>query len=151
MDRELDKHTSSRENICELEGAFYSDESQASEQVELPLVLVIDDNPALCDMLYQALTLAGYSAKAYTNREAWIASIGQSEKLPALILLDLSLPLKREGSFLQRVRMQWKNAPPIIVMTTSKQVYRELTGAERVILKPFHVSHLLTEIEKMLA
>ncbi len=125
---------------------------QRFDGVRRRLVLVIDDNAAICDMLSWALELAGFRASAIPGGESaltWIDTAIQSGDSPTLILLDLSLETKA-AAYLHRLRARWKTAPPpIIVLTTSKEIDNELAG-ERVVHKPFHVHDLLVEVQKVL-
>ena len=112
-------------------------------------VLVVEDNVAIADMLCQTLELAGYRATAYVGAEAWIDSAMQSDDPPALVLLGLDNPETNGAAFLHHLRVEWKTAPPIIVLTTSKEIHDEVAG-ERVVQKPFHVRDLLAEIHNVL-
>jgi DNA-binding response OmpR family regulator len=40
--------------------------------------------------------------------------------------------------------------PHIIVLTTSKQVQKDLAAQERVVLKPFHIHELLALIQQVI-
>ena len=112
-------------------------------------VLVVEDNVAIADMLCQTLELAGYRATVHTGGEAWIDNAMQSDDPPALVLLDLDNPETNGVAFLHHLRVEWHAAPPIIVLTTSKEIHDELAG-ERVVQKPFHIRYLLAEIHKVL-
>src|SRR5438552_3834942 len=112
-------------------------------------VLVVEDNVAIADMLCQTLELAGYRATAHVGGETWIDKAMQSNEPPALVLLGLDNPETNGAAFLHHLRVEWNTAPPIIVLTTSKEIHDELAG-ERVVQKPFHVRDLLAEIHKVL-
>ena len=112
-------------------------------------VLVVEDNVAIADLLCQTLMLAGYRATAHAGGEAWIDNAMKSDDPPALVLLDLDNPETNGAAFLHHLRVEWSTAPPIIVLTTSKEIHDELAG-ERVVQKPFHVRDLLAEIHKVL-
>ncbi len=121
------------------------------------LVLVIDDNAAVRDMLSCMLELAGYSASTSAGRESaltWIDSAIQFGLPPELILFDISDPLINVAAQLQLLRVQWESIfcipPPVIVLTTSKDIHTNLAGVERVIHKPFHVRDLLSEVQQAL-
>ncbi len=120
-------------------------------------ILVIEDNPAITDMICWALELAGYQAMACAGRDAaltWINRAFEGGHLPALILLDVD-NLPRNGTdFLSQLRRQLREAhcslPAIILLTTSRAIYDEFAAVERVILKPFHVRDLMAEVQKVL-
>ena len=54
-------------------------------------------------------------------------------------------------AFLHNLRAQWKVVPPIITLTTNKQIYDELAAVERVFYKPFRVHELLAEVQQVLS
>src|SRR5256885_14214016 len=102
-------------------------------------VLVVEQNLAIRDMLCRALELAGYRVTEHAGGEAWIESVKESDDLPALMILDLSILSMPGIAFLHHLRTQWETVPPIIALTTNKQIYDELAAVERVFYKPFHV------------
>ena len=120
-------------------------------------ILVIEDNPAIADMICRALELAGFQAVACVGGDAvltWINRAFEGGHLPALILLDVD-NLPRNGTdFLSHLRRQFREAHcsllAIILLTTSRTIYDEFAGVERVILKPFHVRDLMAEVQKVL-
>ena len=121
-----------------------------------PVVLVVDDNPAIRDMVSWALELDGYEpAEAAEGQEAldWIDSAAREGRYPTVILLDLAMPGVDGKTFLQRLQSQWdspRQLPAIIVITaaTNGPDARSL-GVEQVILKPFHVRDLLNLIHDL--
>jgi len=110
---------------------------------------VVEYNVAIADIICQTLKLAGYRATAHAGGEAWIDNAMKSDDPPELVLLDLDHPDTNGAAFLHHLRVEWSTAPPIIVLTTSKEIHDELAG-ERVVQKPFHVRDLLAEIHKVL-
>ncbi len=124
---------------------------EEQEAIPLPRILIVDDSPAICDMLCQMLERTRYRATAVPGGESawrWIDQAMQSDDPPALILLDLSLP-SRNGIILHHLRAQRNMLfPSVIVMTTNKQIYDELATVERVMRKPFHLCDLMVEVER---
>lgn len=121
-----------------------------------PVVLVVDDNPAIRDMVSWALELDGYEpAEAAEGQEAldWIDSARREGRYPTVILLDLAMPGVDGRTFLQRLHAQWDSPhqlPSIIVITAATNgPDAESLGVEQVILKPFHVRDLLNVIRDL--
>ena len=121
-----------------------------------PIVLVVDDNPAIRDMVSWALELDGYEpAEAAEGNEAlaWMDNAAREGRYPNLILLDLSMPIMDGGAFLKQLRVQWGTAhplPSIVVITAGINGPDAATlGVDHVIVKPFHVRHLLDVIRKL--
>ena len=70
--------------------------SQTSNYLEgnTPIVLVVDDNPAIRDMVSWALELDGYEpAEAAEGHEAlaWMDNASRESRFPNVILLDLTI------------------------------------------------------------
>ncbi len=126
------------------------DRPQQPDEEHQPVVLVIDDNPAIRDMVSWALELDGYEpAEAAEGQEAldWIDSALREGRYPSVILLDLAMPGMNGTSFLQNLYRQWEVAhplPAIVVITAGTDgPDAEALGVQQVIIKPFHVRDLL--------
>jgi CheY-like chemotaxis protein len=123
-----------------------------------PVVLVVDDNPAIRNMVTWALVLDGYrSAEASEGQEAldWVRNAADSGCYPSVILLDLTMPGMDGSTFLVRLQEYCKHAaipqrPSVIVITASTDAPDAATlGVEKIIVKPFHVQDLLHVIRQM--
>ena len=119
-------------------------------------ILIIEDNPAIADIICRALEIAGYQAMACAERKAaltWINRALEEGYLPALILLDVGISPTNGVDFLHVLRRQVSQAhctpPPIILLTASKAIQDEFSAVERVILKPFHVRDLMAEVQRV--
>ena len=130
--------------------------TQKSFEGPHPIVLVVDDNPAIRDMVSWALELDGYEpAEAAEGYEAlaWIDNAAREGRYPNVILLDLSMPIMDGGAFLEKLRTQWGTAhplPSIVIITAGINGPDAATlGVDHVIVKPFHVRHLLDVIRKL--
>ena len=122
-------------------------------------MLVVDDNPAVRDMVSWALELDGYEpAEAAEGQEAlaWIDNAAREGRYPSVILLDLAMPGMNGNIFLEQLRSQWGESihplPAIIVITATSQT-EELSHADVqcVIVKPFHVRDLLDAVRRLTA
>lgn len=132
--------------------------SQAKKQLNghQPIVLVVDDNPAIRDMVSWALELDGYEpAEAAEGHEAlaWMDNAAREGKYPNIILLDLAMPGMDGPTFLERLRSQWEPSypSPLIVVITAGigGPDAESLGVEQVIVKPFHVRDLLDVVRRL--
>ena len=132
--------------------------SQASKYLEgnQPIVLVVDDNPAIRDMVSWALELDGYEpAEASEGYEAlaWMDNASRGGQYPDVILLDLAMPGMDGHAFLQKLQAQWEaNRPfPSIIVITAAMGGRDAAklGVKYVMVKPFHVRELLDVIRTL--
>src|SRR5205823_6941890 len=101
--------------------------SQQKKNVEgrQPIILVVDDNPAIRDMVSWALELDGYEpAEATEGSEAlaWMANAAREGRYPSVILLDLAMPGMDGQEFLQQLHEQGETtypSPAIVVITAA--------------------------------
>src|SRR5437763_4434672 len=115
-----------------------------------PIVLVVDDNPAIRDMVSWALELDGYEpAEAAEGNEAlaWMDNASREGRYPDVILLDIAMPGLDGQAFLDRLQALWepnRPLPAIVVITAGTGGPDAQTlGVDCVIVKPFHVRDLL--------
>jgi CheY-like chemotaxis protein len=115
--------------------------------VQVPIeskdVLVVEDEPYLCDLLADVLEVEGHRArKAYNGLEA-LSQV--REQVPQLILLDLMMPVMDGWEFMAALRAnpKWEGIP-IVIITAVYDVARTQreTGARAVITKPFDIDQL---------
>ncbi len=131
---------------------------RANGEYRHPLVLVIDDNPAIRDMVSWALELDGYEpAEAAEGQEAlaWMDNAAREGRYPDVVLLDLAMPGMDGFDFLQQLRIQWELTHPLpsVIVITAGTPGADVTslGVDYVIFKPFHVRDLLDLIHKFTA
>lgn len=129
---------------------------QGQCEVRQPVVLVVDDNPAIRDMVSWALELDGYEpAEAAEGQEAldWLSNAVHEGRYPAVILLDLAMPGMDGNTFLQRMQKQWEASlprPAVVVITAGTGGPDAASlGVEQVIVKPFHVRDLLDVVRQL--
>ncbi|GCE20327.1 response regulator [Dictyobacter kobayashii] len=128
-------------------------------QVPLPVVLVVDDNPAIRDMVSWALELDGYEpAEAADGQEAldWMYNAAREGRYPAVILLDLAMPGMDGTTFLARLK-EYRELhaatfprPTVVLITANPGADSASMGVEQVIIKPFHVRDLLDTVRLFL-
>lgn len=121
-----------------------------------PIVLVVDDNPAIRDMVSWALELDGYEpAEAAEGHEAlaWMDNASREGRYPDVILLDLAMPGMDGQEFLEKLHIQWEPTrplPSIVVITAGISGPDATTlGVHSVIVKPFHVRELLNMVHQL--
>ena len=119
----------------------------------MPSILVIDDDPAIREMVGMALTREGYDMlEAGSALEA--RQIIASRK-PDLILLDWMLPGQSGFEFARQLHSDNAHpSPPVIMLTARDQEADKIAaleaGADDYVSKPFSVSELLARIKAVL-
>jgi len=116
-----------------------------------PTVLVVDDEPDIRDSLRELLELVGYHAETADNGETALRHL-EAHGPPALLLLDLMMPVMDGVQLLQRLRGHPDPALaalPVVVCSAmvNASSLRERFGCE-VMAKPVDVSRLLDLVQR---
>ena len=120
---------------------------------ELPLILIVDDNPANVEILQMRLMANNYDVITATDGEMGLTIA--REKLPDLILLDIMMP-KMDGFEVCRKLKGDSTLPfmPIILVTAkteSKDVVAGLeAGGDEYLTKPVDHAALVARVKSML-
>jgi DNA-binding response OmpR family regulator len=120
---------------------------EMSKNTNRPLALVIDDQPAIRDMLAWMLHLQGYQAAGIMNGQAaldWIDNAQLTGNYPSVIIFDLPMPIARGTLLLEKMRTRWSAPvpfPPVILLTVVKKDFQHLQCSD-VLVKPFHFADL---------
>ena len=115
-----------------------------------PRLLVVDDEPAVLDLLVYNLNKAHYEVLTATNGRQALEIARQSE--PDLILLDLMLP-EIDGLDVCRQLRHTSNVPVIMITARGEELDRVLgleLGADDYICKPFSMRELMARIKAVL-
>jgi len=122
---------------------------------ETPVILVVDDDPALQKLIVSLLQRAGMEPKAALNgNEA--AAILKDDPLPDMVLLDLMLPEISGIDFLKQMRSdaRYEHLPVIILsaLADPEQIREGLNeGADRYLTKPYLANNLVKTVRDVLA
>lgn len=120
---------------------------------EKKIILVIDDNPDVCDLVERALENSEFEVfKAASGREG--IQLAQ-EQGPDIILLDIMMP-ELDGftvnNYLKKIPAT-KSIPIIFLtarVTNSGRIIASKTGAVDYIMKPFSPKELCIRIKRVL-
>ena len=118
-----------------------------------PTILVVEDEPAIQDLIQINLQMGGYRVLTHTNAEDAIKGI--QHELPDLALLDWMLPGMSGIELARRLRGDSRTRSlPIILLTAKGEEEDKLkgleTGADDYITKPFSVKELEARIKAVL-
>lgn len=114
--------------------------------MSLPLVLVVDDDPDILDAICDILEGEGYRvARARHGGEA-LERVAAEE--PAIILLDLMMPVMDGLAFAQALRqLPHRQRIPIVVISADGNPQRAASiGAVGYLAKPFDIDALLAQV-----
>jgi two-component system phosphate regulon response regulator PhoB len=117
------------------------------------LVLVIEDDPAIRELLRYALVQAGFDIQLTASAEEGLASV--HERLPDVLLVDLMLPGMSGISFARQIRQDSRTrALPLIMVTARAEEADRIAGldigADDYVTKPFSAKELVARIRAVL-
>jgi CheY-like chemotaxis protein len=114
-----------------------------------PAILLVDDELLLLESLQEALEAEGHPALVARNGNGALAMLHRLAR-PALIVLDLQMPLMDGLRFLAELRQRPDRAEfEILAMSAAvdEEWLERTPGVLRTLRKPFQVQELLSEVE----
>lgn len=117
-------------------------------------ILVVDDEPAILQMLKMNLEMEGHEAILAGDGETAIKRIEVEQ--PDIVLLDIMMPALDGWQVLQRLREMSLAKPPKVLVVTAKAGERDISkafdlGAVDYVAKPFDIEDLLERVKAVLA
>ena len=111
-------------------------------------VLLVEDDDDLAEILVAALEDAGYRIVLARNGAEALRTTATA--MPALVLLDMFMPVMDGFEFARRFEARHGRAAPIVVMTASEHAHRlaDELAADDVLAKPFGTSTLLRVVSR---
>jgi two-component system phosphate regulon response regulator PhoB len=121
---------------------------------EKPVILVVDDDPALQKLVVLLLERAGYETISALNATEAATALRQ-QPLPHLMILDLMLPEISGIDFLKQMRAKtaFDHLPVIILsaLADPAQIREGLeAGADRYLTKPYLANNLVKTVQDVL-
>jgi CheY-like chemotaxis protein len=108
-------------------------------------ILVIDDDPAIRATVAEILSSEGYTVATATNGVEGLQALERID--PALVLLDMRMPMMDGWGFTRALRARGVQVP-ILVMTAAQDARRwaREIDAEGYVAKPFDLLDLLDAV-----
>jgi two-component system, OmpR family, response regulator MprA len=123
----------------------------STDEDAVPLVLVVDDEPALRDALESSLAFEGYEVTTASDGLEALDAI--AEKSPDLVLLDVMMPRMDGLTTVRRLRSRGDTVP-VLMLTARDAVGDRVTGldvgADDYLAKPFELDELLARVRALL-
>ena len=114
-------------------------------------LLVIDDDPNICDLLKLYFESEGYEVKTAADGIEGINFFKLYE--PDLVLLDLMLPKNKDGNQVCR-EIRQISSKPIIMLTAKAEILDKVVGlelgADDFVVKPFDMKELSARVKAVL-
>jgi two-component system, OmpR family, response regulator MprA len=114
-------------------------------------ILLVDDDPGICDSLDRALRREGYAVSIARDGEAALAAVATDP--PDAMVLDVAMPKLDGLSVCRRLRAEG-NAVPILVLTARHSLGDRVAGldagADDYLVKPFALEELLARLRSIM-
>ncbi len=125
--------------------------SASSGQDGRPVVLLVDDDPAIRRTLAVGLELEGFSVVSASGGKAALAAVASVK--PAAMLLDLTMPDLDGLEVLRRLRAEGEQVP-ICVLSARNEVDDRVigleAGADDYVVKPFALEEVAARLNALL-
>jgi DNA-binding response OmpR family regulator len=117
------------------------------------LILVVDDNRALCNVIQDALQKAGLAVRVAHNGKQCLAAVAAER--PDVVVLDVKMPVMDGYKTLRELRRNPKtNLLPVVLLTGNPGEPGELAGwmagIDRYLAKPCDIARLVSVVEELL-
>jgi CheY-like chemotaxis protein len=127
-------------------------EAHTDQSPESPLptdVLFVDDNADLRESVHMMLDLAGYEVRCAENGKVALEAV--EEKMPAVVLLDMLMPVMNGWQCATELRARFGRDVPIVVVTAAEHAHAraaQIGGVADVLQKPFNMDDLLRVVSR---
>jgi CheY-like chemotaxis protein len=111
-------------------------------------ILVVDDDPDVLELIVAMLERAGYHPRVATNGREALAAVERHQ--PALVLLDMLMPVMDGWACARALRHRYGRSPRIVVVTAAEhaRAWAAEVGADDVLSKPFDSKSLVDAVER---
>ena len=112
-------------------------------------VLVVEDDADLAALLQMILGDAGYAVRTAADGAQALSRV--AEAMPALILLDMRMPVMNGWEFARTFADRYGRAAPIIVVTAAENARARAAeiGADDWLEKPFDLDAVLGAVARL--
>ncbi len=125
------------------------------EESAYPLILIVDDDPALCSALQEIFEFSGYTVLTVSNAQDALHILRTSQPRPSLIISDVLMSEMDGYQFYHAVRAEekWRDIPFIFLSAKSKlrhDVEQRGLKVHGYVTKPFRVEDLLSTVSELI-
>lgn len=121
--------------------------------MNVPKIVVIDDDVTTCQLIETALQLEGFRSDSVTRIAADDIVALLNSHQPDGLILDFHLQNEETLKYLEIIRgdESWRKLPVLMMSGINRRQQCEQAGASGFILKPFNWQELATEVSKVIA
>jgi DNA-binding response OmpR family regulator len=117
-------------------------------------VLVVDDDPDVCDLVTYKLEQSGFDVRRASDGDGALREV--AKQIPDLVLLDIMMPGISGLEVLQRWRANGATAAMPVIMLTAKAQENDVErgfelGADDYVVKPFSPRELVRRVTAVMS
>jgi two-component system, OmpR family, response regulator MprA len=114
-------------------------------------ILVVEDEAAMADAMLRMLSITGYAARRAENGLQALKAVAKQR--PALVLLDILMPVMDGWQCARELRSRYGDSLPIVIVTAAEHVRARAAalGADDVLAKPFEMQDFLAVVARYAA
>ncbi|KAI7253011.1 hypothetical protein KC345_g11425, partial [Hortaea werneckii] len=139
---------------------LYSEDLLARKRQSILNVIIVDDDPLIRRIItnnfssWEPDNIAEMKVTSYTNGALFLQSDWYVPEEKYIILLDGVMPELDGLEVLERIRSSYPEVNILVIMLTGRNDQRDIIhalqmGADDYVIKPFHLSELMTRIERL--
>lgn len=115
-----------------------------------PHVLVVEDDPDMVDVITAILAAEGYTYRTASNGLQALDAVDGER--PAVILLDMLMPIMNGWQTAEELHHRYGRTVPIVIITAAEhaQARAREVDADGVLAKPFEIDDLLRVVARYL-
>ena len=111
------------------------------------MILLVEDDPMLRTLFFEALTKAHFSVQCFADPEPALAAIEKEDLHPSLIIYDQKMPGSSGYRFLEKAHELRPEAP--CLMISAYDLYWKKPEYAHFMPKPFGISRFLATVKKL--
>ncbi len=112
-------------------------------------IWVVDDEPGILQVMEVALTWRGHQVTTYQSAKlADRAASGRDERIPDLLLIDVSLGGEDGVALAGRLHAIWPMVPLVLMSGGGLPLAEPLSFVTQWLEKPFHLAQLAQTVER---
>jgi two-component system response regulator MprA len=120
-----------------------------SDRAKDRLVLVVDDDPDILQTLALCLSTEGYNVLMAANGQEALDVL--SREKPAVVLLDLMMPVMDGWQFVSELEKRGGRDMPLLILSADRSVQQHSSKlrADAYLAKPFDLDELLGKVSQL--
>lgn len=122
-----------------------------TKQNDCKNILVIDDDPAICQTMKDVLEIHGYHVVTAKDGKDGIKALTSMASLPCIVLLDLMMPGMNGWGFLDYHKSKPEYASVPVIICSAYEASAKSIGTSPVLIKPVQLSSLLGAVKAFCA